>query len=158
MLGYHFFYLVDSLKKRIVNINRYLTFSLYSNVCRSLFEKHKLMFAFLLCVRIMMNEGKINQVREQADGPGAVRPRGHPTVGLRAQERYKGKAKQKNITQLKGTEIFGNTSPCLNTTGDSRLIWPNRCYERRSSQSLKGATEQRDCLPGPNCPEPPILV
>ncbi|KFO25210.1 Dynein heavy chain 1, axonemal [Fukomys damarensis] len=51
----------DSLKKRITNINRYLTYSLYSNVCRSLFEKHKLMFAFLLCVRIMMNEGKINQ-------------------------------------------------------------------------------------------------
>uniref|UniRef100_G1R661 Dynein axonemal heavy chain 1 n=1 Tax=Nomascus leucogenys TaxID=61853 RepID=G1R661_NOMLE len=51
----------DNLKKRISNINRYLTYSLYSNVCRSLFEKHKLMFAFLLCVRIMMNEGKINQ-------------------------------------------------------------------------------------------------
>ncbi|XP_057625591.1 dynein axonemal heavy chain 1 [Chionomys nivalis] len=51
----------DNLKKRISNINRYLTYSLYSNVCRSLFEKHKLMFAFLLCARIMMNEGKINQ-------------------------------------------------------------------------------------------------
>ncbi|XP_004631750.1 dynein heavy chain 1, axonemal [Octodon degus] len=51
----------DNLKKRISNINRYLTYSLYTNVCRSLFEKHKLMFAFLLCVRIMMNEGKINQ-------------------------------------------------------------------------------------------------
>nr|XP_054101684.1 dynein axonemal heavy chain 1 isoform X2 [Callithrix jacchus] len=51
----------DNLKKRISNINCYLTYSLYSNVCRSLFEKHKLMFAFLLCVRIMMNEGKINQ-------------------------------------------------------------------------------------------------
>uniref|UniRef100_A0A8C3TD43 Dynein heavy chain n=1 Tax=Chelydra serpentina TaxID=8475 RepID=A0A8C3TD43_CHESE len=50
----------DTLKKRIVNINNYLTFSLYCNVCRSLFEKHKLMFGFLLCVRIMMNEGKIN--------------------------------------------------------------------------------------------------
>ncbi|XP_035886761.1 dynein heavy chain 1, axonemal isoform X2 [Phyllostomus discolor] len=51
----------DNLKKRIANINRYLTYSLYSNVCRSLFEKHKLMFAFLLCARIMMNEDKINQ-------------------------------------------------------------------------------------------------
>ncbi|XP_004676628.1 PREDICTED: dynein heavy chain 1, axonemal [Condylura cristata] len=51
----------DNLKKRITNINRYLTYSLYCNVCRSLFEKHKLMFAFLLCVRIMMNEGKIDQ-------------------------------------------------------------------------------------------------
>ncbi|KAM7063036.1 dynein axonemal heavy chain 1 [Molossus nigricans] len=51
----------DNLKKRIANINRYLTYNLYSNVCRSLFEKHKLMFAFLLCARIMMNEDKIDQ-------------------------------------------------------------------------------------------------
>ncbi|XP_074169160.1 dynein axonemal heavy chain 1 isoform X1 [Rhinolophus sinicus] len=51
----------DNLKKRIANINRYLTYSLYSNVCRSLFEKHKLMFAFLLCARIMMNDNKIDQ-------------------------------------------------------------------------------------------------
>ncbi|XP_054939233.1 dynein axonemal heavy chain 1-like [Physeter macrocephalus] len=51
----------DNLKKRIANINRYLTYNLYSNVCRSLFEKHKLMFAFLLCARIMMNQGKIDQ-------------------------------------------------------------------------------------------------
>ncbi|XP_054832932.1 dynein axonemal heavy chain 1 [Eublepharis macularius] len=50
----------DTLKKRIANINKYLTFSLYSNVCRSLFEKHKLMFAFLVGIRILMNEGKIN--------------------------------------------------------------------------------------------------
>ncbi|XP_022110107.1 dynein heavy chain 1, axonemal-like isoform X1 [Acanthaster planci] len=50
----------DHLPQRILNINEYFTFSLYSNVCRSLFEKHKLMFAFLLCVRIMQNDGKIN--------------------------------------------------------------------------------------------------
>ncbi|XP_030840434.1 dynein heavy chain 1, axonemal isoform X1 [Strongylocentrotus purpuratus] len=50
----------DNLPQRIININEYFTFSLYSNVCRSLFEKHKLMFAFLLCVRILQNEGKIN--------------------------------------------------------------------------------------------------
>lgn len=54
----------DNLKKRIANINRHLTYNLYSNVCRSLFEKHKLMFAFLLCARIMMNEAKIDQVHE----------------------------------------------------------------------------------------------
>ncbi|MGH0177674.1 UNVERIFIED_CONTAM: hypothetical protein FKN15_074253 [Acipenser sinensis] len=50
----------DTVEKRIVNINEYFTFSLYCNVCRSLFEKHKLMFAFLLCVRILMNEGQID--------------------------------------------------------------------------------------------------
>ncbi|XP_010014835.1 PREDICTED: dynein heavy chain 1, axonemal, partial [Nestor notabilis] len=50
----------DILKDRILNINNYITFSLYSNVCRSLFEKHKLMFAFLVCVRILMNDGQID--------------------------------------------------------------------------------------------------
>uniref|UniRef100_A0A4W5QVG2 Dynein axonemal heavy chain 1 n=1 Tax=Hucho hucho TaxID=62062 RepID=A0A4W5QVG2_9TELE len=38
----------DTVEQRIININEFFTFSLYSNVCRSLFEKHKLMFAFLL--------------------------------------------------------------------------------------------------------------
>ena len=52
----------DDLEERIKAINNYFTFSLYSNVCRSLFEKHKLLFSFLLCVRILMNEGKINMV------------------------------------------------------------------------------------------------
>ncbi|NXE09964.1 DYH1 protein, partial [Lophotis ruficrista] len=50
----------DATEDRIVNINNYITFSLYTNVCRSLFEKHKLMFAFLVCVRILMNNGQIN--------------------------------------------------------------------------------------------------
>jgi dynein heavy chain len=50
----------EDLDERIANINEYFTFSLYSNVCRSLFEKHKLLFSFLLCVRILMNEDKID--------------------------------------------------------------------------------------------------
>lgn len=41
-------------------INDYFTFSLYSNVCRSLFEKHKLHFAFLLCARILMDDKRID--------------------------------------------------------------------------------------------------
>ncbi|XP_078663939.1 dynein axonemal heavy chain 1-like [Branchiostoma floridae x Branchiostoma belcheri] len=50
----------EKIEQRIENINEYMTFSLYSNVCRSLFEKHKLMFAFLLGARILMNDGKID--------------------------------------------------------------------------------------------------
>ncbi|OCT85694.1 dynein heavy chain 1, axonemal [Xenopus laevis] len=50
----------ETVEKRIVNINTYFTFSLFCNVCRSLFEKHKLMFSFLLCVRILMNQGLIH--------------------------------------------------------------------------------------------------
>jgi dynein heavy chain len=50
----------DVVEQRIVNINDYFTFSLYSNVCRSLFEKHKLLFSFLLCVRILTNDNQID--------------------------------------------------------------------------------------------------
>ncbi|XP_049589438.1 dynein axonemal heavy chain 1 [Syngnathus scovelli] len=50
----------DTVEERIENINEYFTFSLYCNVCRSLFEKHKLMFAFLVCARILTNDGEIN--------------------------------------------------------------------------------------------------
>ena len=57
-----FLYFTDNLPKRIENINNYFTFSLYSNVCRSLFEKDKLMFAFLLCTRIQAHQGLIMPV------------------------------------------------------------------------------------------------
>ncbi|KAJ1570091.1 Dynein heavy chain 1, axonemal [Nowakowskiella sp. JEL0078] len=50
----------DDIDIRIVNINEYFTFSLFTNVCRSLFEKHKLLFAFLLTIRILMNDDKID--------------------------------------------------------------------------------------------------
>ncbi|CAK9804539.1 Dynein axonemal heavy chain 1 [Anthophora plagiata] len=44
------------IQRRVQNINQNFTFSLFSNVCRSLFEKHKLHFAFLVCARIRMND------------------------------------------------------------------------------------------------------
>ncbi|KAF5300238.1 hypothetical protein FQR65_LT09192 [Abscondita terminalis] len=47
------------LDKRIFYLEENFTYNLYTNICRSLFEKDKLMFSFLLCVKIMMPKKKI---------------------------------------------------------------------------------------------------
>ena len=42
----------DNLDIRLANLRNYFTYSIYCNVCRSLFKKDKLLFAFLLCIGI----------------------------------------------------------------------------------------------------------
>ncbi|XP_044753245.1 dynein axonemal heavy chain 2 [Coccinella septempunctata] len=47
------------LPERIVFLNDYHTYAVYKNTCRALFEKHKLLFSFHMCVKILTAEGKI---------------------------------------------------------------------------------------------------
>nr|XP_024655433.1 dynein heavy chain 1, axonemal-like [Maylandia zebra] len=94
----------DTVEERIWNINEYFTFSLYGNICRSLFEKHKLMFAFLLCARIMMNDKKIDMVewRYLLSGAMPVQQLANPAVSWLSERAWQ------DILGLSTLKIFSN--------------------------------------------------
>ncbi|KAL5473898.1 hypothetical protein EMCRGX_G028462 [Ephydatia muelleri] len=49
------------LKERIGLLNDHFTKSIYNNVCRSLFEKDKLLFSFLLSIGILKSRGEVDE-------------------------------------------------------------------------------------------------
>lgn len=51
----------DDHVKRVEILNDFFTTSLYQNVCRSLFERHKLMFSVLLCTKILFGDNAMDQ-------------------------------------------------------------------------------------------------
>lgn len=52
----------QNVEERIENLNEYHTYSVYRNTCRGLFEKHKLLFSFHMCVKILDDAGKLNRI------------------------------------------------------------------------------------------------
>lgn len=48
------------LEERINYLNEYHTYAVYQYTCRGLFERHKLLFSFQMCAKIMEAAQKLN--------------------------------------------------------------------------------------------------
>lgn len=69
----------QSLKTRVYGLINFFTQNLYQNVCRSILEKDKLLFSFLLTAKIRESQGKLNSVQYQLlieTHPGLENPLG----------------------------------------------------------------------------------
>lgn len=53
----------EDIPARLRNINDHFAFMLYVNICRSLFEKDKLLFAVLLAMRILSSQALLSEDR-----------------------------------------------------------------------------------------------
>jgi len=50
----------DDLDTRLRSLKAYMTLNVYKNVCRGLFEAHKLIFSFLTCIQILREQDTVS--------------------------------------------------------------------------------------------------
>ncbi|KAG6975144.1 hypothetical protein JG688_00002699 [Phytophthora aleatoria] len=50
-----------NLSERLVGLQHHITLAVYRNICRGLFKAHKQLFALVVCLKIMISAGELNQ-------------------------------------------------------------------------------------------------
>ena len=94
----------DVLEQRLIHLNTFFTKAIYENVCRSLFEKDKLVFSFALCIGIMTARNEMDESLLAfflTGGIGLDNPYPNPASGWITEKSWNEIVRASNINDLK---------------------------------------------------------